>query len=194
MKKIKISFIILICLALTKVYAQQNSYNGKYINNDGAILTITNFINNQGFNFTYDDNTKGKPCSSQSWEGKAKLNSEKEATLLNDSGEETEITFSLEGENITFNIDMNIFGIECQKFFSRDFEKNVDTKVQLPLIKTTMGDYKYIDWGTSAPESDMVPPEPWSWTHIMCYGPAKQNVKASTTLPPQGKFKYLANA
>ena len=76
MKKIKFRLIVLIIFTLTTLYAQQNPYNGKYINYDGAILIITNFTNNQGFDFTYSDNTKGKDCSGQSWKGKAKVNSE----------------------------------------------------------------------------------------------------------------------
>ena len=193
MKKIKINLLIIMSLALMKVQAQEKTYNGKYINYDGAILNVTNFINNQGFDFTYNDNSKGKDCSGQSWEGKAKINSEKEAVLLNDEGQPTEITFGLEGKKIIFNIDMNIFGAECQRVFNNEFIKKAETNVQLPLIKGKMGENKYKDWGTSAPASDMVPPDPWSWTYTMCDGPAKENVKASTTLSAQGKYKYLAN-
>jgi hypothetical protein len=192
MKKIKFRLIVLIIFTLTTLYAQQNPYNGKYINYDGAILIITNFTNNQGFDFTYSDNTKGKDCSGQSWKGKAKVNSEKEAVLLNEEGQPTEITFDLEGNKIIFNIDMNIFGAECQRVFNNEFTKKADTNIQLPTIRATMGDNKYKDWGKK-PIEDMGPSAPWTWTNNMCYGPANENVKASSVLPAQGKYSYLAN-
>ena len=191
MIKLKISLILLLFFELLKIHAQENSYNGKYINNDGAILTIINFTNGRGFDFTYDDNSKGKACSGQSWEGKAKLNSEKEAVLLNEAGEATDVTFSLEENNISFNIDMYIFGIECQKFFDPGFVKKVSVSSNLPLIKAKLPVNKYKDWGKK-PIEEMGPADPWCWTHNMCYGPMEENVKASTTLAPKGKVKYFA--
>jgi len=191
MIKLKISLILLFLSAIFKTHAQENSYDGKYVNNDGAILTIVNFTNGRGFDFTYEDNSKGKACSGQSWEGKAKLNSEKEAVLLNEAGEATDVTFSLEENNISFNIDMYIFGMECQKFFDPGFVKKVSASSNLSIIKAKLPVNKYKDWGKK-PIEDMGPADPWCWTHGMCYGPEEDNINASTTLAPQGKFKYLA--
>ena len=191
MKKLKIGLILLFFFAIFKTNAQENAYNGRYVNSDGAIVTITNFTNGKGFDFTYADNTKGKPCSGQSWEAKAVLNSEKEAIVLNESGELTDVSFSLEGNNISFNIDMYIFGMECQKFFDPGFMKKASASSHLPIIKAKLPVNKYKDWGKK-PIEDMGPAEPWCWTHGMCYGPEVDNIRASTTLAPQGKFKYLA--
>ena len=69
---------------------------------------------------------------------------------------------------------------------------NIYAQAQLPAIKAKMSSTKYKDWGKKPLEGDMGPADPWTWTHNMCYGPMDENVKASTTLAPQGKFKYLA--
>ena len=68
----------------------------------------------------------------------------------------------------------------------------VYAQIQLPTIKAKMSATKYKDWGKKPIEGDMGPSDPWTWTHNMCDGPASDNIKASTTLAPQGKYKYLA--
>ena len=65
-------------------------------------------------------------------------------------------------------------------------------QMQLPSIKAKTSSTKYKDWGKKPTEGDMGPSDPWTWTHNMCYGPMEENVKASTNLAPQGKFKYFA--
>ena len=61
----------------------------------------------------------------------------------------------------------------------------------LPNIKAKIPTSKYKDWGTMPVESQDGPADTWTWTHQMCDGP--QDVKASSTLAQQGKYKYLAS-
>lgn len=86
--------------------------------------------------------------------------------------------------------NMRKFNCLLLLFISIAFIK-VYAQNQLPTIKAKISSTKYKDWGKK-PIEDMGPAEPWSWTHGMCEGAGEENVKASTTLAPQGKFKYLA--
>ena len=66
----------------------------------------------------------------------------------------------------------------------------------LSLVKAqTQKDGKYVDWGTQPVESEDGPADPWTWKHMMCNGPSfiEGNIKASSTLPPQGKNTYSAS-
>jgi hypothetical protein len=80
------------------------------------------------------------------------------------------------------------------KVVKEEPKQTVDSAAQasadLSIIKAKLPLNKYKDWGKQ-PIEDMGPADPWTWTHAMCYGPDADNVKASTTLSPQGKIKYL---
>jgi hypothetical protein len=63
---------------------------------------------------------------------------------------------------------------------------------QLPKIKAETNGEKYKNWGKKPVESTDGPTDMWTMPGQMCDGPSSESVKASTTLSPQGKFKYLA--
>ena len=64
---------------------------------------------------------------------------------------------------------------------------------QLPKIKAKTDGEKYKNWGKKPVESPDGPTDMWTMPSQMCEGPISESIKASTTLSPQGKFKYLAN-
>jgi len=74
------------------------------------------------------------------------------------------------------------FILSSQKSFSQ---------TSLPNITAKAPSSKYKDWGTMPVESQDGPADTWTWPGQMCDGP--ENVKASTTLAPQGKYKYLTS-
>jgi hypothetical protein len=75
-----------------------------------------------------------------------------------------------------------LFVLDIQTVFSQTNLSNIKAKIPTS---------KYTDWGAMPVESEDGPSETWSWTHQMCEGP--QEVKASSTLAQQGKYKYTAN-
>ena len=85
---------------------------------------------------------------------------------------------------------MKIFGailfasviLNIQTAFSQSNLSNVKTKIPTS---------KYKDWGKKPVESQDGPTDTWTWTSHMCDG--AENVKASSTLAQQGKYKYLAS-
>jgi hypothetical protein len=66
-------------------------------------------------------------------------------------------------------------------------------KADLPNLKAKAPTGKYKDWGIRPVESADGPPDMWTMPSQMCEGPQSESVKASTTLAPQGKYKYLAS-
>ena len=69
------------------------------------------------------------------------------------------------------------------------------SKSDLPMVQATFTGEKYVDWKTRPVESEHGPADPWTWTHMMCNGPSflEENIKASSTLAPQGKNAYSAS-
>ncbi len=78
-------------------------------------------------------------------------------------------------------------------FFAYTNATIAQTKNNLPNIKAKAPKTKYMVWGKEPIEPQDGPPDTWTWTHMMCDGPQPDNTKASSTLAPQGKMKYLAN-
>ena len=78
-------------------------------------------------------------------------------------------------------------------FFAHMNATSAQTKNTLPNIKAKAPKTKYMDWGKEPVESQDGPTDTWSWHSMMCDGPQPDKTKASSTLAPQGKVKYLAN-
>ena len=64
--------------------------------------------------------------------------------------------------------------------------------IQIVKARST-GSEKYVDWGTKPIEPEDAPPDTWTWTHMMCNGPSRDKIKASSTLASQGKIDYLVS-
>ena len=107
---------------LNSITIQSKSYNGKYTNSQGAILTITNFIASEGFTLKYIDNSKGKPCSGNAWEGKVTLVSPTNGDLTSADGQ-IEGTIEFKGDNIHFELSEELTGNECASYFDAIFVK-----------------------------------------------------------------------
>jgi hypothetical protein len=78
-------------------------------------------------------------------------------------------------------------------FFAYTYPAIAQTKATLPNIKAKAPKTKYMDWGKEPIVPQDGPPDTWTWTQMMCDGPQPDNTKASSTLAPQGKVKYLAS-
>lgn len=64
---------------------------------------------------------------------------------------------------------------------------------QLPSIKAITSGDKYVNWGAKPVENEDGPPDVWTMPSMMCDGLSDpDDVKASTVLASQGKYKYLA--
>jgi hypothetical protein len=85
---------------------------------------------------------------------------------------------------------MTIYGVIIFASFILNTQ-TASSQSNLPNIKAKIPTSKYKDWGTMPVESQDGPSGTWTWTHQMCDGP--QDVKASSTLAQQGKYKYLAS-
>jgi hypothetical protein len=61
-----------------------------------------------------------------------------------------------------------------------------------PIFKAKFDlDRKYVKWGEKpAEETEDSPGDTWTWPHGMCEGPERGNLKASSTLNPQGNANY----
>lgn len=62
----------------------------------------------------------------------------------------------------------------------------------LPLLRAEAPTGKYTDWGTRPEAPEDGPPDPWTWPDWDCGGPEEDGLRASSTLPPQGKASYGA--
>jgi hypothetical protein len=60
----------------------------------------------------------------------------------------------------------------------------------LPVIKASAGNQRIVDWGKKPEEALEGPTDPWVWYSAFCSGPSQDEIKASSTLAPQGKFNY----
>ena len=78
-------------------------------------------------------------------------------------------------------------------FFSYTNATFAQTKNSLPTIKADAITSKYMVWGKEPVASQEGPTDTWTWNSYMCDGPPSENIKASSTLAPQGKVKYLAS-
>lgn len=107
---------------LDSLPVQSKSFNGNYMNSQGAILTITNFVCNEGFTLRYSDESKGTPCTGNAWEGKVNLVSTTNGVLINADGQE-EGNLELRGKSIHFELSPDYIGMECARSFDADFEK-----------------------------------------------------------------------
>ena len=107
---------------LDSIPNKSKSFNGKYTNSQGGVLTITNFIVSDGFTLKYSDDSKGNPCSGNTWEGKVTLVSATNGDLTSADGQiEGNIEFM--GDNIHFELSADLTGMECARYFDTDFEK-----------------------------------------------------------------------
>lgn len=101
---------------------QSKSFNGKYTNSQGVVLTITNFIASEGFTLKYSDDSKGNSCSGNAWEGKVTLVSATNGDLTSADGQ-IEGTIEFKGGNINFELSEELIGMECARYFDTDFVK-----------------------------------------------------------------------
>lgn len=74
-----------------------------------------------------------------------------------------------------------------------DFILSQQNQTEVPIIKAKVPAIKYKDWGPMPDELNDGPTPQWTMTHGMCEGSQSENIKASTTLAQQGKYKYLAS-
>jgi hypothetical protein len=107
---------------LDTIPVESKRFNGNYTNAQGGVLTITNFINNEGFTLKYSDNSKGTPCSGNAWEGKVTLVSETAGDLTSSDGQ-IEGSIALKGDTIYFELSADLTGMDCARFFDADFVK-----------------------------------------------------------------------
>ena len=101
---------------------QSKSFNGKYINSQGAVLTITNFIANKGFTLKYGYGYNKMPCSLNTWEGKVTLVSATNGELNNGYGQ-SDGSIEIDGDNIYFHLSEEMTGMECARYFDTIFVK-----------------------------------------------------------------------
>ncbi len=68
-------------------------------------------------------------------------------------------------------------------------------EANLPIVKAKFTADKYVDWGSKPVEAADGPPNPWTMPFMMCQGPPflDGQLKASSTLAPQGKTNYSAS-
>ncbi len=101
---------------------QSKSFNGKYINSQGAVLTITNFIANKSFTLKYGYGYNKMPCSGNAWEGIVTLVSATKGELNNEYGQSYG-SIEIDGDNINFQLSEEITGMECARYFDTIFVK-----------------------------------------------------------------------
>ncbi len=84
---------------------------------------------------------------------------------------------------------------ESSKDHSTSEVDTTSSSSNLPLVKTKSTGEKYVDWGTKPVETEDGPADSWTMPFMMCQGPPFMDgqLKASSTLAPQGKSKYSAS-
>ena len=107
---------------LDSIPNQSKSFNGKYINSQGAVLTITNFIANKGFTLKYGYGYNKMPCSLNTWEGKVTLVSATNGELNNGYGQ-SDGSIEIDGDNIYFQLSEEMTGMEWARYFDTIFVK-----------------------------------------------------------------------
>jgi hypothetical protein len=197
---IAILYIINASIAQTKIVCNQKEQKSQ--DSESPILIKTCIMGNyqsisegvadpQGrYSYSYklskNDNGKYIPVKN------SELFNEKKVDLgitFNDFGIDFNISFGLpmacmaiDGTTVSFKID------EITTYLNQ----NNNNEEQLPFIKANASGEKYVNWGTSPVESQDGPTDMWTMPSQMCEGPSTVDVKASTTLAPQGKYKYSA--
>ena len=176
-------------------YKLSKNDNGKYIPVKNSELFNEKkvdllYIINQRIKKTFDEYLKD-PENRDCFNGVSEPNATFDdlGITFNDFGIDFNISFGLpmacmaiDGTTVSFKID------EITTYLNQ----NNDNEEQLPFIKANASGEKYVNWSTSPVESQDGPTDMWTMPSQMCEGPSTVDVKASTTLAPQGKYKYSA--
>ena len=112
-----------------KLYSQsQLNLNGKYVNENDCILTITKYKANESFDFVFV--CKVGFCEGQEISGTAQMSSENSAEYFqSEDAEEKPINFDLLKNKIVFMVPEGFLAFKCEQRFDTNFIKIVPKKI-----------------------------------------------------------------
>ena len=186
---------------LNSIQAQIPSISGTYRNANGQTMLIKN-VRDESFDFsvTWGENDEWG-CLFQV-EGTAMFKDSSEA-FYGEDPDSPEIVFTIGVGQIQIEGAADHIGMDCAKYgdsqtsgytrFTLDRNLSVDpvhAEDDVPVIRAEAPTAKYKDWGTRPEESEDGPSDPWVWPNWYCSGPTEDAVRASSTLPAQGKASY----